>query len=200
MFQRFLRLLQSPKRAPYNLTEQARSSWVVRAETAAASIRAVVDANGPVSVADLGCGDGKLRTALEPLIGDRLQYKGFDILPQSPAVERIDLEHESVPGRHTVITLLGVSEYVTDMSKLLGRVAQSARFLCVSYTSSDSGSFDAAQVAERQWKHHHSKREVDAFARALGFRERSFTFLDDGKVGLWVWEMDPKAGDDSSRP
>lgn len=181
------------QRASYNLSEQKGSSWVERADIAAAAIRRAVDPIGPVRVADVGCGDRKLERALTRELGDRLVYKGFDILPQSPEVEQLDLAKRPVPGRHTVVALLGVGEYIDDIPALLTRVAQSARFVCFSYTVADSGLYDEAKVAARGWKHHYSTVRLEAFARDLGFLRRSSAAVDGGKTIVWMWEAPTRA-------
>ncbi len=189
MLRHLLELVFPGQRAPYNLAEQTRSSWVERADAAASAIRNAVDPEGTITVADVGCGDRKLRTALTRELGDRLVYNGFDSLPQLPDVEQLDLAQRPVPGRHTVVALLGVGEYIEDIPALLARVVESARFVCFTYTVADSGHYDAAQVAERGWKHHYAKHEMDAFARNAGFIEKSYVALNRGKTGLWVWEV-----------
>ncbi len=185
--------------APYNLSEQARSTWQERAEAAARSLRDAVGDLAPVAIADLGCGDCKLRTSLHAVLGERLRYSGFDILPQSADVERLDLERDPIPGRYDAVALLGVGEYAADLPALLAKAARVARFLCLSYTIADSGRFDAARVAERGWKHHYRRGEIDAFARALALRERSFTTLDGGRTGLWVFESSDGSQGDGTR-
>jgi hypothetical protein len=164
VLRRLLRRASSHADAPYNLNEQARSTWQERAEAAARALRDVVGDRGPVTIADLGCGDCKLRTSLHHVLGERLRYRGFDILPQSADVEQLDLERDPIPGSYDAVALLGVGEYATDLSGLLAKASSVARFLCFSYTIADSGRFDAARVAERGWKHHYSRREIDAFA------------------------------------
>ncbi len=189
MLRHLLGLVFPNRRKPYNLAEQTGSVWVERADAAASAIRRVVDADGPVTVADVGCGDRKLRATLTRELGARLVYTGFDILPQSPEVEQLDLSQRTVPGTHDVVALLGVSEYIDDVPALLARVAQSARFVCFTYTIADSGQYEAAKVAERGWKHHHSKSQIDEFARDIGFVDKSYVALNDGKTGLWLWDV-----------
>ena len=103
----------------FNCQDQTKSSWELRAEEAvrllgkfSARIRA---GDRRVQIGDFACGNERLRPLLEREIGPAFDYHGYDLHPQSPSVERLDLS-QSVPARtFDAVFCLGILEYLPDV-------------------------------------------------------------------------------------
>lgn len=144
----------------FNLRTQWRSHWMGRAAIAADLIADHVPSG---HVADLGCGDQKLRKALKDY---PFSYQGYDIITQNQAdVIPIDLTKDPLP-ECDVSVLLGVLEYI-PIAETLRKVRSSV--LVVSHLDRDSGAFPPSLIKSKGWMNVLSKAEFEAELSEAGF-------------------------------
>ena len=91
-----------------------------RYEYAIRAIQRIGDAPTSQTVFDVGCGDGRLREAVE---GASFVWKGFDLKPASAEIAQWDLQ-ESCPAesRAAVVLLLDVIEHTANPGIVLARL------------------------------------------------------------------------------
>src|SRR5476649_631322 len=100
----------------FNLRDQVSATWLDRVERCVDLLEAIPGWPAAVGVvSDVGCGDRKLEAALARR-GRSPAYRGYDVAPQSPATEALDLDLEIPPVSADVVTLLGIGEYLADLS------------------------------------------------------------------------------------
>ena len=172
----------SPK--PFNCADQATPTWVQRAAVCADLLAAMFPAKGAVmSLADVGCGDQKLHGSLHER-GLSVIYTGYDLLPQAPEVRRFDVRCDTLPPGHDVVVMLGVIEYLSDVSGAIGRLASSVPFLVLSHVIRQEASYNQAELAELGWINHLSEEELESMLAASGFAISDRRFSPDGRTLL----------------
>src|SRR5438067_3352851 len=113
-----------PKRR-YNCADQLDPSWEERAEAAAQLARRSLPAlgvTGSLRVADLGCGNERLQPVLRRTLPIDVDYQGYDLHPQSPAVEQLDVRGDLPARTFDVAFGLGLLEYLDDVDGFLLRL------------------------------------------------------------------------------
>jgi hypothetical protein len=179
-------------RVPFNLDSIGSPRWDERA-------RAAVDLlskHAPPSareralrIADFGCGDERLRRTLESDFAGRVDYVGFDLLPQTDSVVPIDLRRELPRRPFDVIFCLGLLEYVDDPRAFLQRVRAQYpdALVVVSYAIYDSPRpLRRRERRARGWLTDYTRA---GFARELdgcGFACLDETTVNEGRTGLWL--------------
>jgi SAM-dependent methyltransferase len=182
------------------LQDQDRASWDERAAAAAellASFPVEVEA-GVLQVADLGCGNERLRRFLAERLDRPFDYFGFDLQPQSDRVERLDVA-KGMPVRvFDAVFCLGLLEYLTDPDLFARRLSKACRIAIVSYVVADSpGSLPPSERRKRGWRTDLAKAELERIFAASGFVQKGFVALESGATGLWLWAAgDPRSLDD----
>lgn len=167
----------APAPAPrYNCGEQKAATWYDRASICARLVAGLGDGTAPLKVADIGCGDEKLKDAFAWL-NVPVDYRGFDIEPQRASVTAFDARADDLPDRVDAAALLGVIEYLDDAEGALRRVARRARHVVVTATTSDRTPRSPEDVARRGWINFLSDAEFEALARRAGLEpvERKIT-------------------------
>jgi hypothetical protein len=135
----------------FNCRDQGAPSWHDRAALAAAMLAAVPALRAPAAtLADIGCGDDKLREALRRA-GATIAWHGYDLRPQRPDVTVYDVRLGPLPRRHTAAALLGVTEYLPDLPAVLRRLAGEVSFLVLSHVLRDPVLYPPARRAELGW-------------------------------------------------
>ena len=140
-------------RKPFNLRNQKGSNWNNRAILAAELIRKFALPGD--SIADFGCGNEKLKEALQQF---RCSYQGFDLMPQSKHVIRLDLLSDPIPSNFDVAVLLGVLEYIPVVPTLQ---KLSIPLLVVSHLYPDEGAFPSSIIAKAGWRNVLRKAEFE---------------------------------------
>ena len=166
----------------FNLASQKGQGWLNRAAIAAGMIRKHVS-EGSV-IADLGCGDMKLRDAL----GDfRCEYRGYDLNPQSQEVTQLDITKAHLP-ECDVSVLLGVLEYI-PVPAVLQKIRSSK--LVVSHVYADEGAFTPKLINQKGWINCLPLPEFEGQLRLAGFSivEREMT----GERMQHVWLCQERA-------
>jgi hypothetical protein len=180
---------------PFNLDEAQADTWDARA---AAATQLWIDAlprlrNGGAalpqecSVADLGCGNERLADVLGTT-GVPFRYQGYDLLPQSPTVQKLDLARDLPAGRADVTFALGLLEYLPDLTQFFARLRRSTRFAVISYVVADSGAYGKRDWVQRGWLHHYSSCQIVEQFTAAGFARRASAVIDGGRTFLWLLE------------
>jgi hypothetical protein len=177
------------RRDPYNLRDQGGDSWDTRAAGAAALLREVAAGSLPgiIRVADVGCGNQRLRVALEAEFGTaRIAYQGFDIQPQTVDVIPLDVRKTAPPGAWDLVATLGVLEYIEDAGAVLASLGAIAPWYVVSHVVSDGGQGREADRQRHGWARLPSVTEQsDELVRA-GFSVAGQRLVDGGRTCLWV--------------
>ncbi len=169
--------------ARYNLDDQAAASWRDRAATAAAALARVLGTTRRVSVADVGCGDRKLRDELHAR-GLAFDYTGYDVQPQAPDVVPFDATTGELPRDHDVATLLGVIEYLPDLDGALARLAARVPLVVLSHVVRERSDHAADRVAELGWRNHLTTAELDALLGRLALPVLDRCWTTNGRTTI----------------
>jgi hypothetical protein len=162
---------------PFNLVDQARRDWIERAEVCADMVARLLAAHaGTARLADLGCGDTKLRQVLAAR-GLDIRYEGHDLLPQRDDVARLDLNTDPPPAGIDVAVMLGVGEYLPDLAGVLQRVGSASRWLIFSHVLKRDPPIPPARLAELGWINHLDAAALESRVDAAKLRilERRLT-------------------------
>ena len=135
-------------------------------------------------IADLGCGDQKLRKSLKKY---PCKYRGYDLIPQSDDVTKLDLVTEPFPEADVTV-LLGVLEYVPMLS-VLKKVR--SPILVVSHLYPDEGAFPASVIQEKGWSNVLPKAKFEALLDQAHFRILECAKADRQHVWIAVKEAVP---------
>lgn len=147
-------------RLPFNCSDQTNPTWRERAELCAELVQSLALPPGRVfSLADIGCGDRKLRDALRHR-GLNCRYDGYDLLPQSPEITRFDLRSDVLPRIYDVVVLLGVIEYLEKVETVFAALAAQAPWLVLSHVIRQDDHYTAARRAELGWRNHFTEAEL----------------------------------------
>lgn len=173
--------------APFNVADQGAASWNARAVACAELLATLPAARRPgATLADVGCGDGKLRAALRAQ-GLALAWRGYDLHPQAPDVARFDVRAEPLPTA-TIAALLGVADYIADLPALFASLARAAEALVVSHVARDERLYPPAKRRQLGWVSH---VDADDFARLLvaaGWRVLARRRIDDQRTQILLCE------------
>jgi hypothetical protein len=184
------------RRRRFNCQDQDAPDWEKRAEAAVGLVRtAFASSSGErLQVADLGAGNQRLRSILERELDVPCDYHAYDIRPQSPDVERLDVERTLPERRFDVVFCLGLLEYLRDLDDFASRLRTICRFAVVSYVVTDPpGSLDPAARRTRGWLTDLTRSDVDALFRRNGYIQASFVPTSGGRTGLWLWSTSADA-------
>jgi SAM-dependent methyltransferase len=184
--------LVDPRRR-FNCQNQDRPAWEERAEEAVELLRTFQGRNQgteTLRVADLGCGNERLRR----ILGDRLQqpfdYVGYDLYPQSRQVSRLDVEQETLPGPFDVVFCLGLLEYLANPELFARRLRKVCRIAIVSYALADAA--EGPSLSGRRalgWRTDYTKAGVAQIFETSGFVREQFEEVLSGATGLWLWTV-----------
>lgn len=188
-----LRPIAARRSRPFHLDEQDAPEWEERAETAVDLAAAVfagdsnADGDMVVRVADLGCGNMRLRRILQARLPFRHSYSGYDLLPQSETIGRVDLSSELPPGEFDLMFCLGVLEYLHDVPAFLARLREHCRLGVISYAIADTP--NPITPAERRafgWTSDYTQADLQRELEHHGFAVRDFTLTNAARTGVWV--------------
>lgn len=186
----FVRLSMNDKqggatRRPFNCSDQASPTWLERADLCADLVEILVADRQPnLSVADIGCGDQKLREALASR-GLKVDYTGYDLLPQTADVQRLDISLDAVPDGHDLAVLLGVIEYLQDLADVLARLANKVPLLILSLVFRQAETYSATALAELGWVNHLTAGELESMLLHSGYAVSARRVTPDGRTLLF---------------
>jgi hypothetical protein len=185
----------------FNTSRQA--EWGQRAEAAVDLWMAAGDAvgadGGRLRVADFGAGNERLRGILASKLTTAHDYFPYDLHPQKPSTQPLDVL-QTLPGdRFDLVFCLGLIEYIPLDNRFLQRLSESCRFAILSYVVTDS----SLRLTERQreaagWRSHLSAEQFGSLLEASNFRPVSMRRTDGDQTGLWLAESRQVAGSSSS--
>ena len=175
-------------RAPFNCNDQTAASWTQRAVVAVNLIKNIELKNKhQLSVADIGCGDQKLRSALLAQ-GVDCHYCGYDLLPQSSEVTQFDVRSDALPHEHDVLVMLGVIEYLDALPGVLPSLSRQAPYLVVSHVIRKDDTYSPQKRAELGWLNHLSQDEIEQLLSASGYIVLDRQLDTEGKTMLFMCE------------
>lgn len=154
-----------------------------RIDKAAGLIVAALAGHTGPSVADIGCGDGRLQEQLSRQSVD-CQYRGYDLLPQSPSVQALDISRQRLPQHCDLAVMLGVSEYLDDLAGTLTRLRDDAEQLVISHSLGDRPR-DVEELQRLGWRNHLSREHFERLLTTAGWSVRDRVTTDDGKTCIW---------------
>lgn len=177
--------LLAPREPPtsFNCRDQTRPAWQDRALKACALIEKAIEGRRLPSVADIGCGDRKLSYWLMQQ-GIACRYQGYDLVPQSAAVQRLDIQSQSLPASHDVVVMLGVSEYLASLPRVLTTLRRNAGALVISHTIADQPR-SAEELHRLGWTQHLTRALFEQTLVEAGWRVVESVLTDDGKTVIW---------------
>jgi hypothetical protein len=174
--------------ASFHCGEQTAATWGVRAAAAAALLAELSAARREgATLADIGCGDGKLRDALRAR-GLGIRWQGYDLHPQAAEVTRFDVRSEQLPQPVAVAALLGVADYLPDLPQVLAALADRAESLVASHVVRDDRLYPPDRRRELGWVNH---VDADAFVQLLsaaGWRVLARRRTDEGRTQIVLCE------------
>lgn len=174
------------KTIAFNCKDQTRPSWMQRAELCADMLLAHVPlGSAELTLADIGCGDQKLK---EVLLNRELQfiYTGYDLIPQSPDVRLLDIAYEPLPCAFDVAVMLGVIEYLETLPDVLNQLSKQVKFFVLSHVIRQDDAYTPSRRAELGWVNHLSKDELTKMLSLSGFSVVNQRIDAEGKTLLTV--------------
>jgi glycosyltransferase involved in cell wall biosynthesis len=135
-------------------------------------------------VADIGCGDCRLREALARL-GTACEYRGYDRRPQSADVTAFDPSNERLPQPCDVAVMLGVSESLLSLTEALARLRLDAEALVISHTLGDRPR-SAEELQRLGWHNYLSRPEFEKQLAQAGWLAQLPLSSDGGRTLIWA--------------
>lgn len=153
---------KSPDRLRWGTSSSYSPDWADRGKVAARFIR-----DGS-RVLEIGTGSGTLRR----LIANRCNYTGADLEPVDDNSLVLDVDDEPLPrGSWDTIVLLEVLEYLHHPTEVLGKIANAASQLVISYSCCvDGGSECVSERRSHGWVNSMTEQDIRDALASLGFR------------------------------
>jgi hypothetical protein len=183
------------RRQRYNCHQQGDPAWEQRAE---AAVRLLADHQadgGPVlRIADFGAGSERLRGVLERELPGSWKYDAYDLHPQRPSTQRLDLSQGVPAATYDVVFILGVLEYLEQADEIPRALRHCGRLVVLSYVVSDGPSPLSRATRETiGWRSHLSGSGIEDAFGSSGFRLVSSAETDEGLTRLWLWGLEGSA-------
>lgn len=178
-------------RRRYNCEKQ--SEWDDRAEKAVALLADHLDAwepaaGEPAAIADFGAGNERLRTLLASQLSDGFEYHPYDLHPQLPTTQKLDVSRGLPDRTFDVGICLGLLEYLPSIPDLANRLRTTCRFVLNSYVTSDSPVAIPYEDRQRQgWTTHLTAGEIEESFAEAGFRLVGRGTAEGVNTTLWLW-------------
>lgn len=172
---------------PFNRDKELSTPWIERSAVAAKLLSEhIVGHNSEVlRIADIGCGDCKLRLALAEA-GVRCEYDGYDLHPASAQVTRFDVRTDEMRRTYDLIAMLGVIEYLEEPVVVLRRLSKNTRYILFSHVVTDEYRYSSEQMKKLDWYTHLSSIEIEEAIANSGMSMVASANIDHGKTRLWL--------------
>jgi hypothetical protein len=167
---------------PFNLDHQ--DKWSERAERAV-SLWQRHAAEGDLVVADIGAGNGRVARLIQR---PQTTYIGYDLLPQHPTINRIDIRQSLPHPPADVAFLLGVIEYIEADHSIIEQLSDYTKQAVVSYVGFDESRLPLADRKQAGWVRHETEAATAERFEAAGFRLVDAVKVEDGRTTVWLWE------------
>ena len=173
------------KVSAFNIESQSSSGWLDRAEKCAKLISFISSelSNAP-TLADVGCGDKKLKEALSAE-SINFRYQGYDICPQYSDIKKFDANFEELGIHYDVVAALGITEYI-NLPKFLLSARNHCRFFAVSHVLNKPGLYSQDDIIRLGWKNHFPENEFELALASAGFEIRKSTITKNNKTKIWL--------------
>lgn len=169
----------------FNIESQTSASWLDRAQKCAQLIFSIEDVLGAnPSLADVGCGDQKLRNFLMTETGG-VKYQGYDIYPQSSDVIKFDANADDLLVDFDIIVSLGLTEYV-DLRKFLHSMRRRCRFFVVSHVLRNFDLYGEAALNKLGWINHLSAEDFEVNLLSARFKVLQTAMTKNNKTQIWL--------------
>lgn len=172
-------------RKPFNCNDQSNPNWQERAERCAELVASLECASRAFALADIGCGDQKLRQAIRQR-GLACRYQGFDLLPQSEDVAQFDLRFDELPRAYDVAALLGIIEYLDGVEQAFASLASRVPWVVLSHVIRQDAYYTDARRAELGWRNHFTKDEIFRMLNVSGLTLVRSEMTSDNRTLLMV--------------
>jgi hypothetical protein len=169
----------------FNLQRQHKQAWIDRALTCSAIIESLSALSDPLKIADIGCGDMKLKKVLKGA-GVNCVYTGFDLLPQFAGVIAFDVTVDPLPTTFDIAAILGVTEYLTCLEQALGRLRPFVRYLVVSHVIADEKTYSLAECKHLGWKNHLSSAAFEEVLVSARYEVIRSELTPDRRTRVWL--------------
>ena len=182
---------QGRARRRYNCEKQ--SEWDDRAETALALLTNHRDAwrpdpQHPAKVADFGAGNERLRPMFESRFADEVKYYPYDLHPQMPTTQRLNVSQGLPDNNFDVAICLGLLEYLSSIPHLARALRSTCRVALISYVTSDSAVAIPRDDRVRQgWTTHLKAGEIERIFTEAGFHLQGRGNSEGVATTLWLW-------------
>jgi hypothetical protein len=144
----------------------------------------------PVTIADLGAGNERLRALLDARLDVEHTYHPFDLHPQKPTTARLDLGAGLPDRSFDIAACLGLLEYLPSIDALATSLRAHCRFALISYVAADSPiSLDRQAREAHNWTTHLTEAELRACFEAAGFLPIASTRSDGDATVIWLWDQ-----------
>ena len=174
---------------PFNMDSQSSKGWMDRAEKSADLISSITElSDKSLSIADVGCGDEKLRTVLKrlPVV---FTYQGYDLHPQSSNIKRFDANHELLDCDYDFVFSLGLTEYV-DLANFFVSTRKRCKFFVVSHVLRDLNNYSYLDLNRLGWINHLSSEEFERELVNAQFNVIKSIFTSNRKIKIWLCSND----------
>ncbi len=170
----------------FNCHDQANPTWRQRAELCAELVGLLkFPTNQVLALADIGCGDQKLREMLGQQ-GIHCRYQGFDLLPQTPDVMQFDVRSQVLPGRYDVAVLLGVIEYLERIDHVFASLSLQVPWVVVSHVIRKDEYYTQTRLADLGWRNHFTEAEIGQLLESNGLTILQHVMTADNRTLLMV--------------
>lgn len=178
----------------FNCVDQPRTTWRERVDVCAEILATLAaEDRRELSVADVGCGDQKLREAVHAR-GVRVRYAGFDLVPQSAEVQRCDVRRDRFTKARDVIVMLGVIEDLDGLPAALERLSVHAGHLVLSHVVRRGDQYTLAMLSRLGWINHLSENELASVLADSGRTITTQRLTPDGRTVVLACVSRSRAG------
>lgn len=171
---------------PFNCDDQSTTTWKQRADLCAELMTSLMARSKEgFSLADVGCGDEKLRAVIKAS-GIRCKYHGYDLFPQGREVRQLNVEKEYLPQAYDLGVMLGVIEYLECLEQTLRKLAERVAYLIVSHVIRQNDRYTSEQLNKLKWRNHLSEAEIETVLDRNGFVTVSRSIAPDRRTMLFA--------------
>lgn len=168
----------------FNLESQSGKGWVDRAEKCIELLKHLMPMlSACPSIADVGCGDQKLKTALKTNLMN-FDYQGYDINPQTIEVRKYNANIEKLERSYDVAAVLGLTEYI-NLEFFMKTIRENCSYMVVSHVL-NTGQYDDNQLKRLGWINHLKEEEFEHQLEAAEFEIMAKSTDYKGKTRIWL--------------